>query len=93
MLFLLFDPFPMLDDFFGIRGLGIAEDMRMTADQFFGEIPEDGGQFEAILVTSDLGIQDDLKQQISEFLLQHGVIIGIDCFEKFVSLFQRMRAD
>lgn len=91
--FLAFHPFPVPNHIFGTGGMSIAEDVRMTANEFVCEIPEDVGQFEPGLVACDLGIKNDLKQQIPQFFLQHHIVISVDGFEEFVGLLEGVGTD
>lgn len=67
--------------------------MRVPADHLVGDLPDDVDDVEAVLVAGDLGVEDHLQQDVAELLLDGGIVVGVDRFEEFVSLFERVRLD
>lgn len=89
---LLLDDFPVTEDFGGVLGTLFAEDVGMAANHFFVDFADDVGDGEAALFLSDLGVKEDLEEEIAEFLGKFGVIRGIEGIEDFVGFFDKIRA-
>ena len=70
----------------------VTEYVGMAPDEFFGDFLADGIGVEIAVATCDIGMEDDLYHDISEFLFE-GIRIGIlDRFQHFVSLFEQVWA-
>ena len=86
-LFLALDLFPLPEDGLGVACFGIAEDMRVTPDKFLAGVA--GGIFkgEGTTFGGQIGVENDLKQNVAEFLAQIGIIgfgNGVDGFAGFL---------
>ena len=64
--------------------------MRMAADDFVIDTFKHIRHAEFAFFTGDLGIQDNLEQQIAKFLGHFCRVFGIQSSQGFISLFQQM---
>jgi len=69
------DVAPLSQDGFRAASAGIAEDMRMPAHQFAGERRHDVVEIETALFARELGVEDDLQEEVAE-LFAEGVRIA-----------------
>jgi hypothetical protein len=67
--------------------------MGMAADELAVEVVEDVGDGEVALVGGHLGVEEDLQNQVAEFLGQVGKVAALDGVEDFVGLFKGVFAD
>lgn len=84
---------PVAEDIRGGVGFAVAEDVRMAADHFVVDLADDGGDVEAALFLSDLGVKKDLEKKVPEFFCEFGVVGGIKSVEDFVSFFDEVGAE
>ncbi len=78
---------------FGITGVEIAKNMRMAADQLFGDAIDDVADIEMAGLAGHLGVIDRLQQQIAEFLAQIGEILALDSVGDLVGFLDGVVAD
>lgn len=92
MALLLFDDFPVAEDLGGVFGALFAEDMRVAANHLLIDFADDIGDGEARFFASDLGVEEDLEEEIAEFFCEFGVIMAFQRVEDFVGLFDQVGA-
>jgi hypothetical protein len=90
---LLFDLFPITEDFGGGVGFGGAEDVRVTADHFVSDFADYGGNVEAAFFVSDLCVEENLEEEVAEFFGEFGVVGGVECVENLVGFFNEIGAE
>ena len=61
----------------------------MAAHEFLGDAEGDGIKGKASLFLGDLGVKDNLEEQVAEFLAQVGVVCCVDRGGDFVRLLQQ----
>ena len=93
MALFCFDDFPVAEDFGGILGALLAEDVRMAANHFFVNFGDDVGDGEAAFLAGDLRVEEDLKKEVAEFFGEFGVIGAIEGVEDFVGFFDEIGAE
>ena len=74
-------------------GDGRAEDVRMAVDHLLRDPLDDFDEVEAGLVRADLGIEDDLQQDVTQLFHDGRIVAGVDRFQKLVGLFERVGLD
>ena len=92
LAFLLFDLFPVAEDVGGGLGGGGAEDVGMAANHFRVDFADDVGDGEAFFFVSDLSVEEDLKEEIAEFLGELGVVSRVESVKDFVGFFDEIGA-
>src|SRR5262245_9979133 len=65
-----FDAFPQALDRLRRKASRLAEYMRMTAHELFGEALDDVGKVEGPLLLRHAGMEDDLEQEVAQFVAQ-----------------------
>jgi hypothetical protein len=92
--FSFFEFVPFFQDFGGgVDWAGGAEDVRVAADELVIDAADDIVEGEGGAFGGELGVEDDVEQEVAEFLLEEGIIGGVDGFEDFVSFFEELGAD
>lgn len=86
------DSLPVDPDLVDVPDRDVPEDVRMTPHQFVGEPLADGVEVEYTAFPGQLGVKDDLKQQVAQFLRQFVIIPGLDGVEEFVDFLDGMPA-
>src|SRR5881394_3027473 len=66
-LFLSFDRLPILDHLFWSAGCIVAENMRMTSNEFVADFLNNGVDVEAVRFLAELGLKDDVQKKVAEF--------------------------
>jgi len=79
-----FDDFPVAEDFGGILGAFLAENVGMAANHFFVDFGDDVGDGEAAFFLGDLGMEENLEKEITEFFREFGVVGAVEGIEDFV---------
>ena len=67
--------------------------MRVAANQFFVDFADDVGDVETAFFMGDLGVEEDLEEEIAEFVGEFGVVGGIERVEDFVGFFDEIGAE
>jgi hypothetical protein len=73
--------------------VGIAEYVRMPADKLFGDAPGNSIEIEATVFAPDLGVKNDLKQEITQFFAKVRIISRVDRRDHLVSFFKKSAAE
>jgi len=92
LAFLFFQEFPVAEDFGGGFRVCGAEDVGVAADHFVVNFADDVVDGEAALFGGDLGMEEDLEQEIAEFFGEFGVVAGVEGIEDFVGFFDQVGA-
>ena len=80
----LFDLLPVCPDLIDTLHFDIAEDMRMTADQFFRDVPRHLVKVEGAAFLGQLAVEDNLQEQIAEFVEHLVVVARFDGIHQFI---------
>ena len=67
--------------------------MRVAVDHLLGDGGRHVGEAEGLGFVSDLGMVDDLKQQVAQFLLERRHVIALDGVGDLVGFLDRVRRD
>jgi hypothetical protein len=73
-LFFAFDLLPLAQDRARVGCVAVAEDVRVAADKFFAGVLRGVLESEGAAFGGKVGVEDDLKQKVAEFLAEVGVI-------------------
>ena len=92
-MFFGFDFLPIAEDFGGVFGVPVAEDVWVAADHFLVDFTDNVVDSEAALFVGDLRMEEDLKEKITEFFGELGVVCAIKGVEDFVGFFDEIRAE
>lgn len=65
----------------------------MTADEFLSDCLHDVAEIKSALFLRHAGVEHDLEQQVTKFVLQIGEIATRNCVGDLVGFFQRVRRD
>ena len=77
----------------GGQARGVAEHMRMAADQLRGDGLDHVAEIEGALLLRHAGVEDDLQQEVAELLAQVGEVAARDGVGDLVGLFERVGRD
>ena len=80
------DLFPVGPDLIDIFDFQVAEHVRMAADQLLGDMPRDPREVERAAFPGQLTMEDNLQEQISQFLNHLMVVAGFDGVHEFIDL-------
>ena len=89
--FLKFELFPALFNLAGCFGLGVSEDMRMAVDQLLAKAVAYIFDVERRFFFTDLGIEDNVQEQVAQFFFDVIVVIFHDGIAQLVSFFDCIR--
>ena len=92
-LFLGLDPLPQALDRLGGLALGVGKDVRMAADQLGGDGLDHVGEIEGALLLRHAGVENDLQQQIAEFVLEPVEIAARDGVGHLIGFLERVGRD
>jgi hypothetical protein len=90
---LLLQEFPVAEDFGGGFGVCGAEDVGVAADHFVVDFADDVVDGEAALFGGDLGVEEDLEEEVAEFFGEFGVVAGVEGVQDFVGFFDQVGAE
>ncbi len=85
-----FDVLPVAENFIGILDLEIAEYVGVAPDHLVADPVADVIEIEPAVFPTDAGHEDDLKQEIAEFLAKLGRFVGSDGLGHFVRLLEEI---
>ena len=84
----------------GAAHLHVTEDVRVAARQLVAHGVGDGGQIEQVFLVAELGVEDDLEQQVAELLFHVRRLVAtpvvldaderLERVERLVGLFEQM---
>jgi hypothetical protein len=74
-------------------GFDVAEDVGVAADHFVVDFADDVVDGEAALFGGDLGVKENLEEEVAEFFGEFGVIAGVEGIEDFVGFFDQIGAE
>ena len=93
VLFGLFDFFPVRPDFAHVLDFRLAKDVRMPAHQFLHDQPADFFEIKRAPLLRQLAVENNLHQQIAEFLGHFVVVVRLDGVNQFIDLLDGMAAE
>ena len=70
--------------------VGRTEDVRVPSDHLAGDRLDDVAEVEDLLLLGNAGMEDDLQEEVAEFLAEVGQIATLDRVGDLVGLFQRV---
>jgi hypothetical protein len=77
----------------GAAGLRLAEDVRMAEDELVAKGVADVGNVKFLLLFANLGIEDDVEQDVAKLLLEVFVVARDDGGTEFVGFFDGVGAE
>ena len=77
----------------GVEVAGVAEHMRMAADQLGGDRLDDAAEVEQAGLLGHAGMKDDLQQEVAELLAQILGVAALDGVGDLVGFFDRVGRD
>lgn len=91
-LLALLDDFPLLEHLVAGLEFLAAKDVGVPVDQFVGDGTGNVVEVETVGFAGELGVEDDLQQQVAEFLAQGGMVAGLDGVQDFVGFLDQIVA-
>jgi len=88
-----FQEFPVAEDLGGGFGIDVAEDVGVAANHFVVDFADDVVDGEAALFGGDLGVEENLEEEVAEFFGEFGVVAGVEGVEDFVGFFDEVGAE
>ena len=88
-----FDSFPMLEDFVGVLNFYVAEDVGVAADKFFVNFVGDVTDGEVACFFSNLGVEEDMEEDIAEFFTHVGEVLTVYGVEELGVFFDEVFAE
>ena len=92
-LFFALDCFPLSQDAVGVANFLLAEDMRMSPNEFHGHFANDVVDLETIFFGGDLRVHDDDQQQIAEFFAKVFIVTRPQGTSDFINFFDQRRQE
>ena len=93
VLFGGFDFFPVGPDFVHVFDFEVAEDMRMAANEFFGDAPGYLLEIKRAALAGQLAVENHLQQQIAQFLGHFLIVARLDRVHQFVDFLDGVKAE
>jgi len=93
LAFLFFQEFPVAEDLGGGFCSDIAEDVGMATNHFVVDFADDVGDGEAAGFGGDLGVEENLEEEVAEFLGEFGVVARVEGVENFVGFLDEVGAE
>ena len=87
------DLVPVAADLAGVRGLGVAEHVRVAADQLLGAVVGDRGQGSGAALLEQQGEEVDLEEDVAELVEQLRVVARVGRVGELVGLLDGVRDD
>ena len=87
-----FQVLPFVEDVGGGVRFGVAEDVRVAAHHFEVDTFDDVANVELAGGAGQLGVKDDLEEQVAELLGKFRGVGGVERVEDFVGLFEQVGA-
>jgi hypothetical protein len=84
----LLDRFPLVQRFTGRVDRRVAEDVGMPTDHLVAQSLEQAGHRELPELPRQLGVEDDLKQEVAELLFDRARVAALDGLDHLVRLFE-----
>ena len=83
----LLDALPVAEGGLGVAGGGLTEDVRVAADELVGEGVDHVVKAEGALLLADVALEEDLEEDVAEFLAVVRQVVAGHGVEEFVALF------
>jgi len=93
LLFCALDFFPLCPDGIDVFRVGVAEDVRVAADELVGDGAGGFLEVERLSLPGQLAVEDDLQQEVAAFLEHLVVVLRLDGVDEFVHLLDGVEAD
>ena len=93
MALLFFQEFPVAEDLGGSFGFDGAEDVGVAANHFVVDFADDVVDGEAAGFGGDLGVEENLEEEVAQFFGEFGVVFGVEGVEDFVGFFDQVGAE
>jgi hypothetical protein len=79
------DLLPLGEDAGGVADVAgvVSKDVGVAADEFFVHFAGDVVEGEVVVFLGDLGVEEDLDEDVAEFLAHVGEVVLVDGFEEF----------
>jgi hypothetical protein len=88
-----FDLFPLAEDRLGVGGINVAENVRVAADEFLARLAGGVLQSEGSAFGGEIGVEDDLEEEITEFFAEVGVIRVADGVDRLAGFLEESGAE
>jgi len=85
-LFLLLELVPAAEDLGRVAEFFPAEDVGVAADELVGQFAGDGLEIEGPPLAGELGVEEDMEEDVAQLLLEGVVIALVDGLEELVDL-------
>jgi len=85
-LFLLLQLVPAAEDLGGVTEFFPAEDVGVAADELVGQFAGDGLEIEGSPLAGELGVEEDMEEDVAQLLLEGVVIALVNGLEELVDL-------
>ena len=92
-LFLVLQLLPIRPDFIHVLHLGVAEDVRVAMNQFVGDALCNRVEIEGTAFIAELAVENDLKEQITEFFFEFMVIVRLNGVDHLIDFLDGVKAD
>ena len=93
LLFLFLDSFPIYQHLIAVVNMGIAENMRMTADKLIRNLVDNVLQIKVACLLCHTGMENNLHEHVAK-LLTHAInIVSVHSLQIFVNLFNHVAAN
>jgi hypothetical protein len=77
----------------GVGGINIAEDVGVAADEFLTGVLRGVFEREGSAFGGEVGVENDLKEEVAEFFAEVGVIRVADGVDRFAGLLEESGAE
>jgi hypothetical protein len=74
-------------------GFDVAEDVGVAANHFVVDFADDVVDGEAAIFGGDLGVEEDLEEEVAELFGEFGIVAGVEGVEDFVGFFDEVGAE
>ena len=93
LLLVALDRFPLLQDRAGVARVTFTENVRMTANEFFGHLPDDVVDVECTGLARDRGVHDDEQKKVAQFFAEIRSVVRARRTSDFVHFFDQRRQE
>ena len=93
LLFLFLDSLPIYQHIIAVFNMGIAENMRMTADKLIYNLVDNVLQIKAACLLCHTGMENNLHEHVAKLLTHTVNIVSVHSLQIFVNLFNHVTAD
>jgi hypothetical protein len=83
----------LAEDRLGVGGINVAENVRVAADEFLARLAGGVLQSEGSAFGGEIGVEDDLEEEITEFFAEVGVIRVADGVDRLAGFLEESGAE